>query len=66
VSDGSPNEGFEPVLAIPMGSSFGMLGGVVVGVTLLDNIGLGIGMGVAFGTMVGAVAYALLERPEDR
>lgn len=52
-------------MAIPLGSSFGMLGGVVLGIILLDNVGLGIGGGMASGTVLGTVVYALLQDSED-
>ena len=38
--DDGREDRFEPVMAIPIGSSFGMLCGVVLGTTLIDNVGL--------------------------
>ncbi|MDT0181164.1 MULTISPECIES: hypothetical protein [Microbacterium] len=34
---------------------FGMLGGMMVGLLFLDNIGLGVGFGLSFGIMLGVV-----------
>ncbi len=65
MSEDRREDGFDPVLAIPLGSSFGMLGGVVLGIILLDNVGLGISAGMVIGTVLGTVVYALLQDPED-
>ena len=62
--DGHDNA-FEPVMAIPLGSSLGMLFGVVPGIAVLDNVGLAISGGMAIGTMIGTVAYALLQSLDD-
>ncbi|MEW1836284.1 hypothetical protein [Microbacterium sp. NPDC079995] len=35
--------------------AFGMLGGVIVGLLFLDNIGLGVGFGLSFGMMLGII-----------
>ena len=35
--------------------AFGMIGGVVVGLLFLDNIGLGVGFGLSFGIMLGII-----------
>lgn len=43
----------------------GVLFGVVLGITLLDNVGLAPSGGMAIGTMIGTVVYALLQRLND-
>ncbi len=35
--------------------TFGMLGGAMVGLLFLDNIGLGVGFGLSFGIMLGII-----------
>jgi F0F1-type ATP synthase assembly protein I len=56
---------FDPVMAIPLGSTAGMLIGLLVGLTLVDNLGYAIAMGMGVGTMIGTVAYGLLSQSEE-
>lgn len=42
-----------------------MLFGVVLGITLLDNVGLAMSGGMTIGTMIGTVIYALLQSLDD-
>lgn len=35
--------------------AFGCLGGMMVGLLFLDNIGLGVGFGLSFGIMLGII-----------
>lgn len=62
--DGDGTE-WEPAMAIALGPSFGTLFGIVLGLTVLDDIGLGIGVGAGLGLLAGAVVYAFLQNDEE-
>jgi hypothetical protein len=59
---------FEPAMAIPFGSLAGMACGLVVGLTLVDDVGRAMGVGITVGSLVGTavyLVYALLVGDED-
>jgi hypothetical protein len=58
---GDEDDGWSPVLAIAFGPMVGTLGGIVVGIVFLVDVGRAITVGIIAGTLLGTMVYALLQ-----
>jgi hypothetical protein len=68
VSEIEREDEFEPALAIPLGSLVGMACGLLVGLTLVDDVGRAMVVGVTVGSLLGTAVYlvfALVVGDED-
>jgi hypothetical protein len=57
MSETDREDGFEPVMAIPLGSLAGTACGLIVGLTLVDDVGRAMVVGMIIGSLVGTAVY---------
>lgn len=59
------DDGWSPVLAMAFGPMVGMVGGMVVGILFLDDLGRAITIGFIVGMFLGTMVYTLLSAGSD-